>query len=174
MNRHHGAALAVLLALGLASGCSGPGKTVDVHDVLLYAPVTSASPASEDLGLQVCVLPARRCATLDDAPGGKTVLLVSLTRQDGTAGDKAYAAALGYPVTFTTRSPWVLTLNDGFLRVETGKGGKHQLSATVEGAKGAVPPPVVANDEIWVWVGNPPTAENPDPRGTFVGVRLAK
>src|SRR4051812_31193222 len=96
--------LVVLATCGLAAGCSGgPGKVIDVHDVLLYAP---ASVSSDDPTLQVCVLPARRLAALDDAPGGKTVLLVPLTRTDGGKGSPAYASALGHPATFALRGPW--------------------------------------------------------------------
>jgi hypothetical protein len=158
-----------LLALLIVAGCkSAPGKQIKAQDVMTYAP---ASVASNEAGLQVCILPARRYDSLAAAPGKKTMLVVPLTRADGTVGEPIYAGTLGYPVTLAARPPFFLTLNDGFLRVDA---KERDLVATVEGAKGGAPAPLTSKDELWVWIGREPSEKEPDPRGTFVGVRVAR
>ena len=175
-------AVALLLASLALAGCSSaPRRPVPVSEVMSFAP---AAVASGEPALQVCVIPARRYLGITHAPDDKTLLAVPLTRADGASPPRqvgslplppTYAGPLGYPVTFTTRSPFALTLQDGILRVSaTEKDGKTVLTGTVEGAKAAAPPGVSALDEVWIWIGPEPTRESPDRRGTFVGVRVAR
>ncbi len=135
---------------------------------MTYAP---APVTSNETALQVCILPARRYDSLAAAPGKKTMLVVPLTRADGTVGEPIYAGTLGYPVTLAARPPFFLTLGNGFLRVDA---KERELVASVEGTNGHAPAPVASKDELWVWIGREPTEKEPDPRGTFVGVRVAR
>jgi hypothetical protein len=161
---------ALIFALAALAGCSGtPGKRVNVQDVMIYAPATVSGGA----GLQMCVVPARRYDAPESVPAKKTMLVVPLTKADGTVGGSVLAGVLGFPVSFAVAPPFFLTLEDGFLHIDADK-EKHTITASVEGAKNPGPAPVTAKDELWVWIGSEPSKDVPDPRGTFVGVRLAK
>ncbi|MEZ0229823.1 MAG: hypothetical protein ACAI25_14445 [Planctomycetota bacterium] len=159
-----------LVGLSVAGCSSGPSKVVPIEDVLNYSP---ASVSSSDPTLQVCVFAARRCPTLEEAPSGHTAFTVDLTKVDGTKGDRTYASALGLPATFSVRGPWVLTLHDGFLRAEAVPGSKG-VKVSVEGSQSPAPPAITSEQPIWLWIGRPPSAEHPEPRGTFIGVRQAR
>ena len=159
------AVLAALLAT-LAGCAGGPGKTLHVHELMV---ADAAAVSSREPVLEVLIVPARRYLDYDAAPPGKTVLVVPLTRVDGTPGPAVFGALLGFPVNFAAKAPWVLTLQDGFLKiaVEPGRG----IVATVEGARGQAPPPLANESELWIWIGKEPSEETPDPRGTFVGIK---
>ena len=157
------------------AGCSAPPKPFPVSEILADAPaiVSSGEPT-----LQITIVPARRYLDLEAASAVKKLLTVPLTRAPSsgpaTGADPTYGAPLGYPVTFATRSPFFVTLQDGFLRFATTAGDRPGLTATVESAKGKVPPAIAAPDELWVWIGREPTKDYPDPRGTFVGAHVAR
>ncbi len=153
--------------IALLSGCAGgPGKTLHVHELMVADP---AAVSTSEPVLDVVFVPARRYVGYDAAPPGKSVLVVPLTRVDGTAGPAVFGGLIGFPVNFAVKTPWVLTLQDGFLKIglEPGRG----IVATVEGSRSQAAPPLANESEIWIWIGKEPTEETPDPRGTFVGVR---